>query len=64
MRHIAFALDPDGYWVEVIGQKPVEESESVKETDVTTYRLVRSYLRIPSITTPLLTGTEPHNDSR
>jgi lactoylglutathione lyase len=42
MRDIAFALDPDGYWVEVIGQKPLEETESVKETDTTTYRLVRS----------------------
>ena len=21
MKHIAFALDPDGYWVEIIGQK-------------------------------------------
>jgi lactoylglutathione lyase len=40
MRHIAFALDPDGYWVEIIGQKPVEETESIKETDVQTYRMV------------------------
>lgn len=40
MRHIAFALDPDGYWVEIIGQKPVEETENVKETDVETYRMV------------------------
>ncbi|KAG7286554.1 hypothetical protein NEMBOFW57_008865 [Staphylotrichum longicolle] len=39
MRHIAFALDPDGYWVEIIGQKPVEETENVKETDVETYRM-------------------------
>lgn len=41
MRHIAFALDPDGYWVEIIGQKPLEETENVKETDTATYRLVR-----------------------
>lgn len=41
MRHIAFALDPDGYWVEVIGQKPIEETAEVKTTDVTTYRMVR-----------------------
>lgn len=40
MRHIAFVLDPDGYWVEVIGQKPVEQTEGVKETDVQTYRMV------------------------
>lgn len=40
MKSIAFALDPDGYWVEIIGQKPVEETEEVKETDVTTYNMV------------------------
>jgi lactoylglutathione lyase len=42
MRHIAFALDPDGYWVEIIGQKPVEETENVTETDQDTYRMVSS----------------------
>lgn len=41
MNHIAFALDPDGYWVEIIGQKPVEETANAKETDVATYRMVR-----------------------
>jgi len=40
MRSIAFALDPDGYWVELVGQKPVEETENVKDTDVATYRMV------------------------
>jgi lactoylglutathione lyase len=40
MRHIAFVLDPDGYWVEVIGQKPVEETEKAEHTDVDTYRMV------------------------
>lgn len=40
MRHIAFALDPDSYWVEIIGQRPLEETESFKETDVETYRMV------------------------
>lgn len=40
MRHIAFVLDPDDYWVEVIGQKLVEETENVKETDVGTYKMV------------------------
>ena len=40
MNNIAFALDPDGYWVEVVGQKPVEETAAVKETDVTTYNMV------------------------
>ena len=42
MRNIAFALDPDGYWVEIIGQNPVEETEAVKETDVATYNMVRA----------------------
>ncbi|KXX72893.1 Lactoylglutathione lyase [Madurella mycetomatis] len=46
MRHIAFALDPDGYWVEIIGQKPLEETESVKETDVQTYRMNHTMLRV------------------
>lgn len=40
MRNIAFALDPDGYWVEIIGQKPLEETENATETDVGTYRMV------------------------
>lgn len=40
MRSIAFALDPDNYWVEIIGQKPVEKTEGVKETDPQTYRMV------------------------
>lgn len=43
MRSIAFVLDPDGYWVEVIGQKPVEETENVTTTDVETYRMVRPF---------------------
>jgi lactoylglutathione lyase len=46
MRHIAFVLDPDGYWVEVIGQKPLEETESVKDTDTSTYRMVGIVLSI------------------
>jgi lactoylglutathione lyase len=41
MRHIAFALDPDGYWVEVISQKPIEETAEITTTDVTKYRMVR-----------------------
>jgi lactoylglutathione lyase len=45
MRHIAFVLDPDGYWIEVIGQKPLEETEKAEHTDVDTYRMVGdSYL--------------------
>lgn len=46
MRHIAFVLDPDGYWVEIIGQKPLEETESVKETDVQTYKMNHTMIRV------------------
>lgn len=41
MRSIAFALDPDGYWVEIIGQNPVEKTEGVKDTSPEKYRFVR-----------------------
>jgi lactoylglutathione lyase len=41
MRSIAFALDPDGYWVEIIGQNPVDKTEGLKTTDLETYRMVR-----------------------
>ncbi len=44
MRSIAFALDPDGYWVEIIGQRPLEESEKEINTDPTTYRMVSERL--------------------
>ena len=46
MRHIAFALDPDGYWVEIIGQKPLEETEKVTESDLSTYRLNHTMIRV------------------
>lgn len=48
MRHIAFVKDPDSYWVEIIPQKPLAETESVKTTDVSTYRLNHSMLRVKS----------------
>lgn len=40
MRSIAFVLDPDGYWVEIVGQSPIEKTEGIKETDTQTYRMV------------------------
>lgn len=40
MRNIAFALDPDGYWVEIVGHQPMEETKDIKTTDVQTYRMV------------------------
>ena len=46
MRHIAFALDPDGYWVELISFKSIEETENVKETDPETYRFNHSMIRV------------------
>jgi lactoylglutathione lyase len=45
MRNIAFALDPDGYWVELIAQKGGEEGE-VKTTDVETYRFNHTMIRV------------------
>lgn len=64
MRHIAFALDPDGYWVEIISRKSVEETEDIKETDVGTYRMVRSQSRTPRAdrSEVLTETTEPHHD--
>ncbi|KAI6715183.1 lactoylglutathione lyase [Diplocarpon mali] len=46
MRSIAFALDPDGYWVEIIGQNPVDKTEGVKTTDLGTYRMNHTMIRI------------------
>ncbi|TKA76064.1 hypothetical protein B0A55_05707 [Friedmanniomyces simplex] len=46
MRHIAFALDPDDYWVEIIAQNPVNETEDVKDTDTTTYRMNHTMIRV------------------
>lgn len=46
MRHIAFVLDPDGYWVEIVGQKPLEETESVTTTEVDTYKMNHTMIRV------------------
>lgn len=45
MKHIAFALDPDGYWVEIISQRPGSKGADDPEeqdatTDPGTYRMV------------------------
>jgi lactoylglutathione lyase len=55
MRHIAFVLDPDGYWVEIIQQKSIEETADVKETDLTTYLMVH-YILLLNDTTKLETN--------
>ncbi|KAA8904879.1 Glyoxalase/Bleomycin resistance protein/Dihydroxybiphenyl dioxygenase [Sphaerosporella brunnea] len=44
MRDIAFALDPDGYWVELIG-RPSANPEA-KETDKETYRFNHTMIRV------------------
>lgn len=54
MRSIAFVLDPDGYWVEIVGQKPVEETESIKETDLETYRMNHTMIRVKSSSSSLI----------
>lgn len=48
MKHIAFALDPDGYWVELISQNPIENTEHLKTTDLQTYRMVGT-LSLPKV---------------
>ncbi|THX61436.1 lactoylglutathione lyase-like protein [Aureobasidium pullulans] len=45
MRSIAFALDPDNYWVEIISQNPVNETEG-KKSDVSTYRMNHTMIRV------------------
>jgi len=46
MHHIAFALDPDGYWVEIISRNDVDKTADVKETDVTSYRMNHTMFRV------------------
>jgi lactoylglutathione lyase len=47
MKNIAFALDPDGYWVEIVSQRigskgADDPEEQGAATDPGTYRMVRS----------------------
>jgi lactoylglutathione lyase len=46
MRSIAFVKDPDGYWVEIISQKNVTETENVTTTDLGTYRMNHTMIRV------------------
>ncbi|KAI9693469.1 MAG: Lactoylglutathione lyase [Bogoriella megaspora] len=46
MRSIAFALDPDKYWVEIVSQNPVDKTEGIKETDLSTYRMNHTMIRV------------------
>jgi len=43
MKHIAFALDPDGYWVEIVGL-PNQTQDNT--TDNSTYRFNHSMIRV------------------
>lgn len=46
MRSIAFALDPDGYWVEIIGQKNVDDTKDITLTETSSYRFNHSMIRV------------------
>jgi lactoylglutathione lyase len=50
MRNIAFAKDPDGYWVEIIRRHDADQGTS---TDPATYRLNHSMIRVKSAETSL-----------
>ncbi|PWW79437.1 lactoylglutathione lyase [Tuber magnatum] len=47
MKHIAFALDPDGYWVEIIGQKQSDPTSTFTKLDV--YRFNHTMLRVKDV---------------
>lgn len=49
MRNIAFALDPDGYWIELINLDPGVTKEDEKGTDVGRYRFNHTMLRVKNI---------------
>ncbi|KAH8589808.1 Glyoxalase/Bleomycin resistance protein/Dihydroxybiphenyl dioxygenase [Bisporella sp. PMI_857] len=42
----AFVLDPDEYWVKLIAQNPVHETENVTATDVQCYKMHHTMLRV------------------
>jgi len=46
IKDVAFALDPDGYWVKIIGQQSLEKTAGVKETDTQTYRMNHTMIRV------------------
>ena len=57
MRNIAFCLDPDGYWVELIGQQKLGKDK----TDIADYRFNHTMFRIkdPKVSlkyVPFMTG--------
>lgn len=46
-------VDYGSYWVEIIGQKSVEEAEKFHETDVEKYRFNHSMIRVKDAKTSL-----------
>jgi lactoylglutathione lyase len=38
--------DPDGYWVEIVPQKALEETENVTTTDLGTYHMNHTMIRV------------------
>lgn len=45
-KDIAFVLDPDGYWIELVENKTLTASKTVGVTDLTTYKFNHSMIRI------------------
>lgn len=67
MNNIAFVLDPDGYWVEIIGQHDIELVKDVRSTDLSTYRMVSQFNPIIieiGVLKYLLSRTIPTSESR
>ena len=64
MRSIAFALDPDNYWVEIIGQNPLDQTEGIKETDTGGYRMVNGSCYRRKLTAINFIFAESHHDPR
>jgi lactoylglutathione lyase len=47
MRQIAFVLDPDGYWVEIVSLTDIDKTVDIKTTDLQTYRMVGCFPHQP-----------------
>lgn len=46
MRHIAFALDPDDYWVEIVSFNSTEKTADETSTDPSSYRMNHTMMRV------------------
>lgn len=45
-NHADLEFSPDEYWVEIIAQNPVDQTEDVKETDISKYRMNHTMIRV------------------